>query len=1612
MANFEQNLEAVLRARQRLDRADEHLYEARLSVQKEKSPTSLASVRAELADPTAAVARARAELAEAIATLHGIGDHRDVARHLSADLPVVLLPVRIETRFVEVPGRLELWLRVYPDDIHVHSFEPRLSVDEVSAGRDYWRALTAANRGANGDPEAAKQDAWTVLARKRGVQRARWVARETRPTGWTPGLAVADDALDFPELPDDKTHDWTRAPRTQLLPDRFVVQLYQGEEEVASVVGNLVPDTVFMGPDPFLAEEAFTQKGTSIEVDESFAWTTDFDRAVAAGLGVKIPMDDGVLVDGRIDRITVLGVLASVDPHQGSRMLEQHLRSQRYSRSGLSFLPRGTATNNTGKGSSAYARNDDVPEKGYDDGDDPAPLPDDGGSDGIAFARALGISPRVLDDVRHAGTMQAATARAMNRALYPATVGHFLEVLASPAISRTALPSVREFFTEHVTAAGALPSLRIGDQPYGTLVTSDLRAWAGDDRFASSLSLVLRQIQRRFSSIQRTKVAHVSRRGDPARMLLDILGLGPGSVTFTQRLAHLEDLPLSAANIADAVPDFTRKQKRVMTFLRSSGYAATGNPLLSTLAFYAGKSGIPPDYLVDRTPPSPTRHLDKLGTSRLNFIEWLAQVGAVADLEGHRLPGARPPRSVLYFLLRHSLLLSLQKAGVRLYREAGFDHDRLASEKSLYNVDPTLRDLTTWELLTGVPSKVDATRLDIRTPLGDHLLGLGRGADVVAELAEVRDALEELAELSTAELYQHLVDHVDLCSYRLDAWQTGLFQRRLAARRARRPEGVYLGAYGWVENLRIEQSEQVPVPRPLTPDRSQPVFRRAGGSGFVHTPSLNHATAAGVLYSGYRNRADAGRPGAFAVNLSSARVRRALQLYQGVQNDQPLEALLGYQFERALHDATTRDPSANLNQYILALREHFPIEGASLPQAGTEAQESVPAYPVVNGLKVAEATPAQLTEAGVRAEHLDLVRAEQEHLEDALDAVGDLVTAESVYQMVQGKSDRAAGLLNGFKNVELPADLEVDRTPRTSRLSVSNMLCIGLGQGAGGGVGPGWAERATPRSRVEPALNRWLASQVGDPERIVCEVSTLAEHGRESGRRRVKLSDLGVQPIDLVYAVGVDVRSGAALLEQWIHREYTRSTSVPAGARVSIRFGVTGLGARTRSVAEVLPLVRSLRLLVTTSRPASARDFRPRTREVAESVDELHHWDVEDLRTRVAGVLAELVALRDRVGSTAPNGRQPKTRANPPTLRELFDGYAADGRPVERLEGLPLTPSTVDRLVELVEAAPLYGIAVGDLDGGDPEEHASVVQLLHRAAAAWSAVERNIGRAEAAMARAAGAPNSKVAVSRYQEAARHLLGDDFVIVPAFRLHSADDVRRSLEQRSEQLLAFYSAEHDTTPALALETWVESLAPVRPNIRLFEQVRLVSESHGGEELELTAVQLPFREKDHWLSVEFPDTNPETGEPFEVTRDTLSVCVTGLEPGSTGGRQQVLVVDEWTEGVPNATEVTGVAFHYNQPNSTAPNALLVAVEPTGGDTWDWGVLTGILEDTLQRAKNRAVEPAQLLADPVLDVLTPMTVAPFDVHDQNVSLDFLAVDDDLVAQMQRHDFSLYEGL
>src|SRR4030095_8754506 len=100
-------------------------------------------------------------------------------------------------------------------------------------------------------------------------------------------------------------------------------------------------------------------------------------------------------------------------------------------------------------------------------------------------------------------------------------------------------------------------------------------------------------------------------------------------------------------------------------------------------------------------------------------------------------------------------------------------------------------------------------------------------------------------------------------------------------------------------------------------------------------------------------------------------------------------------------------------------------------------------------------------------------------------------------------------------------------------------------------------------------------------------------------------------------------------------------------------------------------------------------------------------------------------------------------------------------------------------------------------------------------------------------------------------------------------------------------------------------------------------------------------------------------------------------------------------WTEEIPTAQETTGISFRFNQPNAAPPQTLLLVVTPEETGSWSWDDLVGTLNDTLDRAKRRAIELSQLEQQGMAwNAFAPALVSEFSTLAQNdVSLDLMGM-------------------
>ena len=1555
---------------------------------------------------------------------------------LNDDTPFLLLPVRIETRFMSSGKQPELWLRVYPDDIAIHTHEKLLTTRELAEGAVYWKALFEAEKAGGSTKEDMKKAAWSTLARTFRPQRSAWIALQTKPTNWDDLSSIPDaDALVFPQPALTKPDSWSRAPRVNVLPDRFVITLYEGNVVSKEVVGNIIPDELFVGPDPMEPDDSFLTKDDRLGFGESYDWTSDFDKAIKHGMGFKIPITATQATKG-FTRIIAFGVNLSASADSGKKMVEDLIDNHHYSPKGFSLVPQGAATNNTDDNGSGYTKNDSLDVSYVSETGTPLFTETDD-CDGRNLADALGIDYTPLQNVLHSNGADLKEAVAMNKALYASTLGYYFDAMLKPVLKDADQDKLRDFFVENITGRGLLPAIRVGDQPYGILLTSNFEQWktpftSGEMPPGYNFLVRLYAILKHYNDIWKglsAKLSYVGKAGsDPSAALMDIIGLQPNSASIYQRIAYttdylknLDEFQWGGKYHADLSASITSKAA-TLGFLQAFGYTGINGelkvPQLLRLIYQHYHTTLDAANIVDNVPLSETDPISFYDeVAKKNYLHWLAGIDTIDVLEtedfGKDVPA---PTALMFMQLRRSLALQLHKASVLWLKNRNMNVEFTLGPTNFHNVRPE-GNLSKWEVMRGPLSEVIPNHPQGKQPVGEYLLRMENDATEAAFLRSVKSSLAFLSSLPTARLERCFMEHLDTCNYRLDAWQTGLFNLRLKQQRRLlnqgrqlRQQGVYLGSYGWVEHVTPSTKRKLvsdPVPKQLQPKKGRKLVEYTDNGGYVHAPSLNHASAAAILRSGYMNHASPANPDVMAVNLSSERVRRAIFVLDGMRNGQALEALLGYQFERGLHDRGSADVALkSLNEYIYNFRDAYPMLYHHVAQQGTDSLvESIPANNVVNGVTLATHSggfPFGATGAvvGANADEKKAIVEEKDKLADTLDAVKDLLTSESVYQLVQGNFERAGAMVNAVKDVLIPAHLDVIDTPRGSHFSFTNRVIINFGHVDALDIAnnPWPAIAMTPRAKMEPGVNKWIGSVIGAADTIVYSVSHIDADALPQAGEVWTLEHLAVQPIDLVYltgnelSTGVEDKTSVSELESRIAYQYRRTHGLDDSTAVKIEFKQPEDVPGKQTFAQLLPLLRMLRLLTTDSRYLHAEDFEPHSKKSLADKTNPKAFDAAELLSRVQQIQAMYTSAISLV-----TGMPIVAHIPDPDADNLLTDYNNLEDAFSALNKAKLSFEDVDFTFENAEAGGLQDLlkAISDFGLADAFPKFSTV-LTNEVKAVLLEQARGIIRrmmvANASVTTILAAPISSIDVDRkiteYVRAGKLLLQDAFNILPLFSFNNDADIQLS-QSDSAQLVKYAITEGKMK--YPEDEWMQNAAHVRPRLSRWDGVRSFYELSNAGELKVQALQVPYRKDDSWLAVEYPKIDPVTNKPFNIVHDTLSIVAHG-EPFKSAGKQAGLLVDDWTEMMPTNEETTGITFNYNQPNAMPPQALLLAVTPEIKGHWTWDDLMGILNDTLNRAKLRAVEPQLLdeLTLPEINILRPAVIADFTQYDMDVSLDY----------------------
>ncbi|WP_406088855.1 hypothetical protein [Streptomyces sp. NBC_01013] len=1330
------------------------------------------------------------------------------------NVPIALLPVRIETKWAA--DKRSIKVRVYPDDIHVDAFEPALTPHELKAARAYWA-----------DPG---DRAWQTLLRTVAAPRAAWATRATRPGAPAPRLR--DPAR-------------RRAPEVSTLPAQWRFLGFVGGQAVVDQTGTVIPDPLPLGL--LAADESAPDHGHA-------QWAIDFDAAVATGMGAVLALPAGC---DHLDELFVIGV-SDLPPEAGAQRLLRNLHSHAFT-DGLGFLSPGTPTNNTPETRCAWSSRLVTMPPG------PLPAPADR-TDAARLARALGLGAGAgagaepgdaafLAECPGAGHDGDSPIAALSQLSWWALAFAFqiesLMLDSGSPLSEEARKQanarwqeVRAHLAEHVRSRGPLPTVRLGRQPYGFLPVTAVDEWV-PDRPDGADALILPWLQRLRhhwrGALAPGWIPRVTD-GTPAdRIAADILSRLPVSNDFVIRR---ETTSWGGHEKWDGISKRAPAPTVAVAGVRSGLRWTIPSELISNLSWTSDTTEPNYSLVPERLAPNADKYPGLFDASHRHFTDAVAvlrnqltdeQYAARWPLTGEGFPSPdRKPTVFGSFRFNTAaqkpsdfvpLMLNGESRDVfQTHSGGGFFGD----ETDIAFMIPETVDRLVFARRQGGPTaEADAAEL-----IASVQPGLPAADAMAADL-------QALAGVAASEFLPLSFELLDVYSHRWDAWATSLATKRLSGTRAAGTTGIRLGGYGWVENL--------------YPGSAKP------SDGYVHAPSLHHAATAAVLRSGYLAHRDeapppvdgqpqpparaAGALSPLAVDLTSRRARTARWLLGGVRRGQNLGALLGYRFERALHDAVLDREKDKFRRTFPAPVAPEPATGQPDPELWKRSSEAIAARNVVDGIALARAHAAGTVDTLLARRRLPtadpLVLPLLNDLVDALDAVSDLLLAESVHQLVGGNPMRAGLAADSLgSGQQVPDRFDVLRTPRRGRAVTHRIAAVLPAEPP---RPAGWG--ADLFSALEPRVDAWAAGLLGPA--AAWKLTGAVKDGSVSKQFDFTLERIGFSALGLVL-------DSAGSTHRRLYARLGQLSQISA-AEVEFTRGWDELRAVAGRIQGLLAGAGPLL-------PAHVLDDQP-------GQPDLPTPNVEEVRRRVAGFVAGLAdaGLRNTLSIEGD-----LTRLKALTADATAPGWLANvTRVLGELLGtaLPLT-------------ALLPGVALP--------------------------------------ASATGASGAAVA----------------------------------------------------------DWVRRFGTVRPAVRTWHETLLLAGARAGRPCRLSASQLP--RGGAWIGGTF---DPLKRPP---ARRHL-VCHTPADLPA-GKPIAGIVFDEWAEVLPGAdalaatktgqdpvpveSELTGVAFHCDRPDAKAPQAVLIAVPPNPVRGWTADGLALVVRDTLELAKMRAVDLADL---PLVDDILP---------------------------------------
>lgn len=1040
--------------------------------------------------------------------------------------------------------------------------------------------------------------------------------------------------------------------------------------------------------------------------------------------------------------------------------------------------------------------------------------------------------------------------------------------------------------------------------------------------------------------------------GDPTRDLLNVLSseavsigydargfLGDGVLRSMARVLDPNDQP-GPPTSASGVVDFLSSQVGVAVVGAEDDHAATpvgSRVLRGRFLDHASRVSVP--FVASG---------DELDAP----VGWLAEMIKAKPQELHdQLADVKAP--LLARLLRYSLLRAYGESAYLLKPPATSERDPPLQEPEFVDMtDYSARDTshtghtaTSWRYL----SEQQGTTGTLAEEIYAEVWGASPRA-WATPVVDVLNALKGLGKLSANQLGWLAATVLDLASHRLDAWITGVATHLLRERRAARPDGLAIGGYGFVTNL---------APKAGAPS-----------TGYVYAPSMTHATTAAILRSGYLSHGE----GQLAVDLSSRRVRGAMNAIAAIGQGQSLAGYLGQQLERGLH-------RHRLDGYLKAVREAAPLGVGVLTPLSPGAKASDVAGMIrTDGTRLlAMRDDGSLWSApGVPVESSPegkLMSGLLDELADAVDAISDIGVAESVHQTIQRNQIRAAAALDSVTrgDAPLPADPDVLRIPRPG-VGVTHRVLINA-PAAGSRPPSGW--ESTPRALAEPRLNAWVAAALPNPGSVYWSATYLDPDGNAVGSDDFVLSAVGLCPLDLLTLAspGAGDAASSELGRRLVLHASDNGPHRANGTTVRLNLDSKAGRSPSLSVLEYLTVAGAVRSVVFGGRPARSGDLA-RVGSAREPGVDLSASQTEltgRLKAAVNGLAAALSSIRNPFETTsALRTAIAAVFSSQSGLRNLLDlpDSLDIARVVDPDENNVLDGDERPRAADFgaIRSA-LVGLGGYGLDGAVPSpvhatDAAERLELARRARAVAVPAARRLAAGRQALTAAAQASDPDAAIGSLIDGMAALFGDGFQALPVLATAMPTKPPAGLT--------------DDVIDDVLEDWCDLSAPVRPAMDRLRDAGIICAATGGAPLRFSARQYSAAASDPWVGLPTPaGVKPQGG--------TTSIVLVGVTDDWPRVEAACLVLDSWVELIPSASVDTAVTFHLDSPDSRAPQVLLLAVHPDPARPWSFDLLTAVAREAAQLAQVRSIDPDQV---PIAHQLVPALLVATNTNFDTISM------------------------